>query len=494
MHRNLPALADGVFDLLIIGGGIFGAGIARDAALRGLRVALVEQSDFASGTSSRSSKLIHGGFRYLEQRAFSLVAESTRERRILQDIAPHRVRPLPFLLPVYRGDPRPLWLMRLGMTLYDVLALYRNTAAHRKFSPARTLATEPGLDPKNLRGAIRFYDCQEDDARFCIDNLLHASELGALCANYCEVTGLAAKDGRIVSATVTDRLGAGSFDIRARAFINAAGPWVERVAGLLPPAAPGGLPHLSPTKGVHILLPRLTQTHGIFFQGRRDGRMLFILPWNDCTMVGTTDTDFKGDPADVRADASDVEYLLAEVRALFPSSNFTASDVITTFAGIRPLLKSDASTPTARSREHSILRRGENLLSIAGGKYTTYRLIAEQVVDAAYDVLGSRPAECRTARTPLPNHRPVPTGDRIAEIPDVYASDVTHAVREEMATTVEDVMRRRTGMALSRSGGPATAERVAHIMTNATPQDAERIDASLRAYIEEWGQSRPGRS
>ncbi|MDB5300589.1 MAG: Glycerol-3-phosphate dehydrogenase, partial [Phycisphaerales bacterium] len=240
--------------------------------------------------------------------------------------------------------------------------------------------------------------------------------------------------------------------------------------------------------------PRLTQTHGIFFQGRRDGRMLFILPWNDCTMVGTTDTDFKGDPADVRADASDVEYLLAEVRALFPSSNFTASDVITTFAGIRPLLKSDASTPTARSREHSILRRGENLLSIAGGKYTTYRLIAEQVVDAAYDVLGSRPAECRTARTPLPNYRPVPTGDRIAEIPDVYVSDVTHAVREEMATTVEDVMRRRTGMALSRSGGPATAERVAHIMTNATPQDAERIDASLRAYREEWDRSRPGRS
>jgi glycerol-3-phosphate dehydrogenase len=492
MQRNLSALADGVFDLLIIGGGIFGGGIARDAALRGLRVALVEQHDFASGTSSRSSKLIHGGFRYLEQRAFALVAESTRERRILQDIAPHRVRPLPFLLPVYRGDPRPLWLMRLGMTLYDVLALYRNPAAHRKFSPARTLATEPGLDPNNLRGAIHFYDCQEDDARFCIDNLLHAAALGAVCANYCEVTGFSALDGKINSATVTDHLGAGTFDIRARAFINAAGPWVERVAGLLPPTQPGDLPRLSPTKGVHILLPRITQSHGIFFQGRHDGRMLFILPWNDCTMVGTTDTDFKGDPADVRADVSDVEYLLAEVRSLFPNCGLTASDVITTFAGIRPLLRSDTSTPSARSREHSILRRGENLLSIAGGKYTTYRLIAEQVVDAAYGILGCRPAACRTAKTPLPDFRPATAGERIAENPEIFASDVTQAVSEEMASSVEDVMRRRTGLALSRSGGPAVAERVARIMTTAAPQDAGRIGASLRAYCEEWDRNRPG--
>src|SRR5690349_13428664 len=177
MQRDLRRLADQSFDLLIIGGGIFGAGVARDAAMRGLNVALVERADFASGTSCRSSKLIHGGFRYLEQHEFGLVAESTRERRILQEIAPHRVKPLAFLLPVYDQDPRPLWLMRLGMTLYDALALFRTPGLHRTLSAEEVLQQEPGLDPVRFRGAMRYYDCQEDDARFGLDHILHASQL-----------------------------------------------------------------------------------------------------------------------------------------------------------------------------------------------------------------------------------------------------------------------------------------------------------------------------
>jgi len=485
MRRNPAALADDIFDLLIIGGGIFGAGAARDAALRGLRVALVERADFASGTSSRSSKLIHGGFRYLEQYDFALVAESSRERRILREIAPHRVKPLPLLLPVYRGGERPLWLLRLGMTLYDLLAMYGNVERHRTLSQKQACALEPTLQADGLRGVIRFFDCQEDDARFCVDNVLHAAKLGAACVNYCEVTGFAAENGRITLARAIDRLSGTELEIRARVFINAAGPWVDRVAALAP-TSDGRLPRLSPTKGVHILLPRLTQSHGVFFQGRRDGRMMFVLPWHDRTLVGTTDTDFHGDPASVYPAAADVDYLLAEAAALFPGAGLKSSDVIAAFAGIRPLLASNTANPSARSRDHQILRQGENLLSLAGGKYTTYRLIAQQTIDAAYGIMGRKPRACTTATTPIPDDRPRMSGEKIADSPPVFASDIEHAAREEMAITVDDVMSRRTGLALSRFGGADVAARVAEIM--APPLGWE--DARRQAAVAEYGAER----
>src|SRR6266581_575413 len=232
MRRNFSSLGEGVFDVLVVGGGIFGAGIARDAALRGLRVALIDKADFASGTSSRSSKLIHGGFRYLEQAACRLVMESCRERQVLQKMAPHLVRPLPFLLPVYQGDQRSLGKMRIGMALYDALALYRNTARHRGLSAHETLEQEPNIAKQGLRGSIRYYDCQEDDARFCVENILHAAALGASCVNYCELTEFVSQNGSIVAASVEDRIGHDTAQVRAKCFINAAGPWVDRVAGL----------------------------------------------------------------------------------------------------------------------------------------------------------------------------------------------------------------------------------------------------------------------
>jgi glycerol-3-phosphate dehydrogenase len=397
------------------------------------------------------------------------------------------VRPLAFLLPVYEGDPRPLWLMRLGMTLYDLLALFRNTAPHRALAPEAALAQEPNLARAGLRGAIRFFDCQEDDARFCIDNILHAAQLGATCANYCEVTGFAIKGEKIAAAHLTDRVGGAEFEIRARAFVNAAGPWIDRVARLLPTG--GGavtVPALSPAKGVHLLLPRLTRSHGIFFQARLDGRMMFILPWNDCTMVGTTDTDFRGDPADVHADAADAGYLLESARSIFPEQRIDECDIITSFAGIRPLLRSDASNPSARSREHQVLQQADNLLSIAGGKYTTYRLIAKQVVDRVYEVLGARAPRCTTGRTLIPDFRASPGGDRIADAPRIFASDILKAVRDEMATSVDDVMRRRTGLALSRSGTPDIAGRVSQIMSSELAWTEIQREASVDAYRTEW--------
>jgi glycerol-3-phosphate dehydrogenase len=490
MRRDPAALTQQTFDLLIIGGGIVGAGIARDAALRGLSVALVEKGDFASGTSSRSSKLIHGGFRYLEQFDFGLVAESCRERRVLQRIAPHRVKPLPFLLPVYAGDPRPLWKLRLGMTLYDLLALYRVTAPHRTLSPEAALAAEPTLNPRGLRGAILYYDCQEDDARFCVDNILHAAELGACCVNYCEATGFVGQGTRVDAVRVSDALSGASCEVAARVVVNAAGPWVDRVSGLSDNGSV--VSTLSPTKGVHLLLPRVTGTHAICFQGKRDGRIMFLLPWHDCSLIGTTDTDFQGDPAAVRVEPADVEYLLDELHQLVPASCIGAADVVTTFAGVRALLASDAANPSSRSREHRIIGQGENLLTVAGGKYTTYRLVARQVVDLVYKVLGRRSPMCVTGETLLPNYDGATSGAELSQCPPVYESDILRAGNEEMATSVSDVMYRRTGLALSRSGNRATAAQVGRLLGSTLGWTESQAAESVAAYFRERDGMPPG--
>ena len=481
--RNLATLADLEFEVLVIGGGIFGAGIARDAALRGLRVALVEQSDFASGTSSQSSKLIHGGFRYLAQRDFKLVFEACRERRILQRIAPHLVRPLPFLFPVYENGPISLTRLCLGMTLYDWLALYRNVAPHRTLSPEKALSREPTLSRTGLLGAVEFYDCQEDDARFCIENVLDAANRGAVCANYCKLTGFETLDDRIIAAQVSDQLGTNSFQIGARVFVNAAGPWVDKVCSLTSLGAKQ--PLISPTKGVHLLLPKLTQEHAIAFPARRDGRVLLVIPWGNCSLVGTTDTDFRGDLSEVHTERADVEYLLNEVRNLFPDRSISETDIVTTTAGVRALLHSGKGTPSARSREHRIVRQGRNLLSIAGGKYTTYRLIAQQAVDSIISILNAPASPCRTAEVLLPNRCPAPAGEKITDLPLVFASDIIHACEQEMAVTLSDVMRRRTQLALSRNGGVETAGRVARLMAPLLHWSTDEERAQIDRYLKE---------
>jgi glycerol-3-phosphate dehydrogenase len=295
---------------------------------------------------------------------------------------------------------------------------------------------------------------------------------------------------RIVAARVADRLGnAGEFEISARAFVNAAGPWVETVASLAPSAQ--ARLTLSPTKGVHLLLPRLTRQHAIACQSRRDGRIMFIIPWGDCTLVGTTDTDWRGDLADIYAGPADVDYLLEEARLMLPDSSVNAADIVTTFAGVRALVGSDAANPSSRSREHRIVRQGPNLLSIAGGKYTTHRAIAEEVVDQVGGILGRPGAPCRTAVTPLPDHRLPPAGQQISDSPAVYASDIAHVCADEMAVTVADVMRRRTSLALSRHGGPEAAATVAALMAPALGWTDEHMNRSLQAYCHEWKRALP---
>ncbi len=480
VNRSISALSDQVFDLAIIGGGILGAGIARDAALRGLSVALVDRNDFASGTSSASTKLIHGGLRYLEQYAFSLVAESCRERRILLDTASHLVKPLPLLMPVYDGDQHSLLKVRLGTTLYDWITWPRHPSMprHSTLSPDEAAALEPTLPRRSpdggaLSGAVVVYDCQMDDARLCIETILDAERHGAVCLNYCRAAEFHRSSERVESMKVADTLSQDAVDLRARVFINATGPWAERVSASAGPA-PGI--RLSPTKGAHLVIPRMQRNHG---------RMIFLVPWDDVSLLGTTDTDFANDPADARADDNDVAYLLNQLQSIMPDCGVTENDIITSFAGVRALVQADDQRPSSRSREEIILQQGDNWLNVAGGKYTTFRAVADKVLRQAGRLLEKRLPPCRTATAPLPDHRPSSSGTRLAPAPAVFESDIIHACQSERAVLLQDVMRRRTRLALSPHGGEQTAEAVSRLMAPVLGWDEAMRADQVSAYLQE---------
>ena len=389
-HAHLRALPEETWDLLIVGGGITGAAAARDAAGRGLRVALVEAGDFAGGTSGSSSRLIHGGLRYLATGGFHLVFEASAERRRLLDLASHLVHPLPFLYPVYRGGATGYRKLQAGMWLYDGLSLFRNIARHRMLRRDATLAQEPRLRADGLVGAARYYDASVDDARITLANARSAHEAGAAVVTHAAAVAFL-RDGRgVAGARVRDRLRPDTeVEVRARVVLNATGAWSDAVRRLADPAA---RPRLRPTKGVHILVrrDRLGNHNAITFQSPRDGRVMFVLPWGDFAYVGTTDTDYAGSPSDVRAEGEDVAYLLEAANAIFPGASLREDDVVSTWAGIRPLLaprQEGKLTASATSREHEIWSDASGLLNIAGGKLTTYRVMAKQVVDVAAKAL-----------------------------------------------------------------------------------------------------------
>lgn len=418
------------FDLLVIGGGITGAGVARDAAMRGLSVALVEKSDFGSGTSSKSSKLIHGGLRYLQQAEFGLVFEAVSERTLLLRLAPHLVRPLSFLVPSYKGQFPGLFTLDCGLWLYDALSRFAAPSRHRTYRSRALRRLEPGLSPTQLSGGIVYYDSMTDDARLTLENIIDARAQGAVVASYAQVVELTREPGpggkaRITGARVRDLLpdaagGAAEALIRARVTVNATGPWSDGVLGLA--AEPGekqSAPLLRPTKGVHIVVDaaRLPVRHAVVLQSPDDGRVLFAIPWYDPgpdgaplgagarTVVGTTDTDFVGDRDRVAADGADIAYLMRTVNHYFPDVRLQARDVLATWAGLRPLIapQSDGLHASAVSREHRLIEQ-EGLVTVAGGKLTTFRRMAAQVVDAALVQLGktARELPCRTGRAPLP--------------------------------------------------------------------------------------------
>jgi len=396
------------YDLLIVGGGINGAGAAREAAGRGLSVLLVDQADFGSGASSRSTKLLHGGLRYLEHRDFALVAESLKERRVLTEVvAPHLSRPWPFLVPVYAGDQRPAWLIRAGLWLYDLLALRGRGLIrwHRWLGRQEALATAPLLGAQGLRGAAEYWDCQMDDARLVLENLQDAQRMGAKAINYCSLKSahLLAEGG--VRVRLRDEEGGIESEARARLLVLAAGAWTDEACLRL------GLPAMKrvrPTKGIHLVTRRLLDSHALLVPARSDGRVFFVIPWDlegrPASLIGTTDTDFSGDPSHLRAEEDDIAYLLAETARVLPQAGISRVDVWATFAGLRPLSAPppDRAGSTGQvSREHTFWEE-PGVLAVTGGKYTTYRALCQSLVERAAVRLGATLGPAFSAEAPLP--------------------------------------------------------------------------------------------
>ncbi len=515
----------------MIGGGITGTGVARDAAMRGLRTVLVEQNDLGSGTSSRSSRLIHGGVRYLETGDLRLVLEANRERRVLLRIAPHLVWPLPFLFPVHRGDRLSLWRLGAGMWLYDLLASFRNVKMHRMLGKRAVLEAEPMLRERGLRGGARFYDAQCDDARLVLATARSAMGHGALVANYMAVRSLARTAGRVTGVEIEDRLTGGRATVRASVVVNAAGPWADRVRTM---EDAGAAPLLRPTKGIHIVVERSRLDHrdGIIFLSPIDGRVLFILPWRDLSYIGTTDTDTVESPDQLTVSPEEMVYLLRSANARFPSARLGLEDVRGVWAGLRPLLAASSAVPeSGRTREHAIVQGSGGMISVVGGKLTTYRSMAKEVVDRAVRELRLREGRRRTTdadtdEEPLPGGETddftefkarglelgvVPEsvehlirhyGTEAAGIYNLGAADrrllrrlvpphpaieaeVLHAVRRELARTVEDVMVRRTHLYYEHpERGIPAARRVAELMGQELGWDDEQLEAEAERYLE----------
>jgi glycerol-3-phosphate dehydrogenase len=387
MQRNLDALRDETFDVVILGGGITGAGVALDAATRGWRVALIDKGDFASGTSSASSKLIHGGLRYLEQAHLHLVYEALQERRRLLHNAPHLVRPLAFVLPFYEKARVPRWKWRLGLSLYDLLAGRDNLHRSRPVT-ARWLARHrPELRQQGLAGGAIYYDAQMDDSRLCLAVLETAAQHGAILANYVEAIGFEGSHTIRAREAVSGR----AFLMRGRQVLNATGPWVDAVCRL---AGDASGPHLQPTKGVHVIAPARHGDGAFLLLHPRDGRVFFVLPWYGKTLIGTTDTLAERGPDDLQVKPEEIAYLLEGYNEHF-LSELTAADLLGSFAGLRPLIRSRSSTPSSLSREYRVFTSPGGLVSVAGGKYTTFRQMAEEIVDLLALRLDKR-TRCRT--------------------------------------------------------------------------------------------------
>ena len=463
-------LARGPFDLLVIGGGINGAGIARDAALRGLRVALVERDDFASGTSSRSSRLVHGGVRYLEHGYLHLVFESSRERRILLEIAPHLVRPLQFTWPLYRGGRIPRWKLAAGLWLYDLLAQLRTVRRHRTLGAAGVLALEPRLAHQGLAGGASYYDAATDDARLTLANVVDAARGGAVALNHAEVTSLVFEGQRAAGLTVRDRFARSTIEVRAAALVNATGPWTDAISRI---ESPSSRPAVLGTKGVHVAVPaeRVGNRAAVTLLSPIDGRVMFVLPSGRHSIIGTTDTPTTENPFEVRATRADVRYLLDSANAFFPRAMLTAEDVVCAWAGIRPLIASgNSGDPAAASREHEIAVGPRGVIAVTGGKLTTYRAMAEETVDLVQRRLALPVTPSVTATRPLPGAEPrsTPGGElraRLVEGLPYSFADVAHAAEHEFACTIADVLVRRTHLAFeTRDHGASVAPAVAAVL------------------------------
>ena len=380
--QNIGKMKAQEFDLVIIGGGINGAGVARDASARGMKVALIETRDFASGTSSKSSKLIHGGIRYLENFEFKLVFEALNERTKLFEMAPHLVHPLRFMIPLYQESRVGMGKMGLGMWLYDALSLFQAPEMHERCNAQESLDRMPALRSTHLLGSYIYSDAYMDDDRLVLETLRSANENGAICANYVKATGAQFEDGRITAVLCEDQIGGEKFAIKARHVVSSVGPWTDEVGHQL---FKDWKNILRPTKGVHLTLPkhRLPLSSAVVMGAEKEDRIVFGIPRHEMIIIGTTDTDYKEHPESVTCTPDDVKYLLEITDHYFPGAKVTAHDIIASYAGVRPLVNDGSSSEGKTSREHTIIDDPRGVTFVAGGKYTTYRLMCKQTVDHA---------------------------------------------------------------------------------------------------------------
>ncbi|MEU6387194.1 glycerol-3-phosphate dehydrogenase/oxidase [Streptomyces bauhiniae] len=426
----LAEMAERELDVLVVGGGIVGAGTALDAATRGLATGLIEARDWASGTSSRSSKLIHGGLRYLEMLDFPLVREALKERGLLLErLAPHLVKPVPFLYPLqHRGWER--LYAGTGVALYDVMSMAkghgRGLPTHRHLSRTRALRVAPCLRKDALVGALQYYDAEVDDARFVATLVRTAASYGAKVANRARVTGFLREGERVVGVRVEDVEGGGEYEIRARQVVNATGVWTDDTQGLV---GERGQFHVKASKGIHLVVPkdRIHSSTGLIL--RTEKSVLFVIPWGRHWIVGTTDTEWDLDKAHPAASSADIDYLLEHVNSVL-AVPLTRDDVEGVYAGLRPLLAGESEATSKLSREHTVAHPVPGLVVVAGGKYTTYRVMAEDAVDAAVHGLDRRVADSVTEEIPLLGAEGYPAmwnaRQRIAERSGLHVARVEH--------------------------------------------------------------------
>jgi glycerol-3-phosphate dehydrogenase len=534
-RTDLAALTAKEFDVLVVGGGVTGAACARDAALRGLDVLLLERHDFASGTSSRSSKLIHGGVRYLETYQFKLVAESLRERELSLKLAPHLTRVEPFLYLVYDGDDYGLGMLNFALTFYDIASGEFRARRHHMLNAQQVLAREPGLNPRGLRGGGLYFDVLTDDARLTLDLVKGAAEQGANVVNHIQVTGLIRVGQRVAGVRAQDLLTNQPYDFHARTVVNSTGPWVGQLV-----AEEYGAPaaKLKPSKGVHLVFDKkdFPLNTPVFLRSPDDGRVTWPTPAleEDRVYVGTTDTEYVGDIDRVEPDERDITYLLNVANHTLPDAHLDESHIIGSWAGLRPLIAPAPGTTVGKaSREHKVERGPGGMVTISGGKLTSHRVMAQHVIDQVVKALGlptgpyladqvplsggAQPAlvHARRALAALPAPRPLTNrwlryyGANAVKILTLWEADpanrpeigargltpaeIRYAVAAEYCQSLDDLMVRRTSLFFwDPDGGLQEIDAIADLLAELLGWTADRRASEIAAYIDLVARHRPG--
>ena len=519
------------YDLIVVGAGINGLGIARDAAARGLRTIVIDQEDICSGVSAWSGRLIHGGLRYLEHKDFALVRESLKERERLFKLAPHLVKPVPLLMPFYSRNKRPPWLIRLGMIAYDVLSFDKKQPNHSILTKSSVLSRFTGMQPAGLTGSAVFVDGQVSYAeRLCVELAVAAKGDGADIVTHSRVKGLIRTGARVTGVEYTDSITGEDHSVLGRVVMNAAGPWVDRLlndfGGLDAPRFIGG------SKGSHIIVDPFPggPQDVVYYESQADGRLVLLIPWMGRYLSGCTDNLFDAEPDSARAEESEIDYLLNEVNTLVPGAKLTIDDVLYTYSGVRPLPYAPGVPEWKIPRSHIIHDHAKDgatgLFSVIGGKLTTFRQLSEDAVDLTLRSLGAKKIKTTTLTSPLPGARvanyaafaksfrkdgalpdrvkerlldlygvratsiaALATADAsLAEIVDeksgALAAEVVFATRDEFARTLTDVMARRLLLAFEPGHGLASAERIATIMGSLEGWDEQRIQQEINGYLE----------